>query len=108
YEHGDLRPRLARYHDAVDTAFRGWSDVWLDPAFREWNLESLLPRIACPVLLIQGEEDDYGTGAQVDAIVRQVAGPVDAIILPGCGHSPHRDRPDAVLDATVRFLSRRS
>lgn len=106
YENSDLRKRLARYHDEVDVAFRGWSDVWLDPAFRTWNLESLLPRITCPVLVIQGEEDEYGTAAQVEAIAMQVAGAVEVIMLPGCGHSPHRDRPDAVLDLAVSFLSR--
>jgi pimeloyl-ACP methyl ester carboxylesterase len=106
YADADLRERLGRYHADVDTAFRGWNDVWLDPAFRDWNLEEYLPRICCPVLLIQGEDDEYGTIAQVDAIARQVSGTVERLVLPACGHSPHRDQPDRVLDAIERFVER--
>jgi pimeloyl-ACP methyl ester carboxylesterase len=105
YEAGDLRARLARHHADVDAAFRGWSDVWLDPEFRAWNLEAFLPRIPCPTLLIQGEQDEYGTLKQVEAIARQVAHPVETLILPQCGHSPHRDQPEAVLEGVSRFLS---
>jgi pimeloyl-ACP methyl ester carboxylesterase len=105
YETGDLRARLARHHADVDAAFRGWSDVWRNPAFRAWNLEAFLPLISCPALMIQGEQDEYGTLRQVEAIGRQLTGPVEMLILPQCGHSPHRDRPDAVLDAVSRFLS---
>jgi pimeloyl-ACP methyl ester carboxylesterase len=100
---GDLRARLARHHDNVDLAFRGWSDVWLDPEFRSWNLEALLPRVVCPVLVIQGEQDEYGTVRQVEAIAAQVTGPVQPIVLPACGHSPHRDRPEDVLAAVAAF-----
>lgn len=105
YQTGDLRSRLVRHHDNVDVAFRGWSDVWLDPAFRAWNLESLLPRITCPTLVIQGEQDEYGTLRQVDAIGRQVGGPVETVVLQRCGHAPHRDQPEAVLAAVSRFVS---
>jgi pimeloyl-ACP methyl ester carboxylesterase len=106
YETGDLRPRLARYHADVDTAFRGWSDVWLDPAFRTWNLETCLPQIVCPMLLMQGEQDEYGTVGQIDAIARQAAGPTERLVLPNAGHSPHRDRPDDVLNAVAAFCRR--
>ena len=106
YESTDLRDRLAKYHDNVDAAFHGWSDVWLHPDFLDWNLEEFLPRIICPVLLIQGEQDDYGTLRQIDAIERQVSGPVHRLVLADCGHSPHRDRRDAVLDAIAGFLTR--
>lgn len=105
YETTDLRARLARHHDDVDAAFRGWSDVWLNPAFRDWNLEGFLSRITCPALLIQGEDDEYGTLRQVEAIERQVSGPVTRVVMPRCGHSPHRDQPAAVLDAVVRFVT---
>ena len=104
YETTDLRARLARHHDDVDAAFRGWSDVWLNAEFRAWNLEGFLPRITCPTLLIQGEDDEYGTLRQVEAIQRQVAGPIERLVLPKCGHSPHRDRPEEVLAAAERFL----
>jgi pimeloyl-ACP methyl ester carboxylesterase len=101
----NLRSRLGRYHANVDSAFRGWSDVWLDPTFREWNLEPYLPRITCPVLLIQGQQDEYGTLRQIDAIQQQVTGPVERLVLPDCGHSPHRDQKDTVLAAIAEYVA---
>ena len=105
YLTGDLRARLARFHDDVDGAFWGWNRAWLDPGFRAWNIEAVLPRITVPTLVIQGEQDPYGTLAQVDAVERGLAGPVTRCILPDCGHSPHRDRRDAVLDAIATFVA---
>ena len=101
-----LRQRLARYHDDVDAAFRGWNDVWLDPAFRVWNLEEFLPRVTCPLLLIQGRDDQYGTLRQIETIAEQVTGPVETLILEECGHSPHLDRPTTVIGAIADFLER--
>jgi pimeloyl-ACP methyl ester carboxylesterase len=104
YVGGDLRARLARYHgDNVDGAFWGWNRAWLDPGFFAWNLEEYLPRIEAPVLVIQGEDDPYGTLAQVEAIVRGVRTPVTRLVLPGCGHAPHRDRPRETTRAVVDF-----
>ncbi len=106
YESGDLRARLLRYHgENTDGAFWGWNDVWLSDAFRAWNIEEALPRVRAPALVLQGEDDAYGTLAQVDAIVRQSGGRVERRILPACGHSPHRDRPEETLDAIVRFVA---
>ena len=105
YETTDLRARLARHHDDPDSAFRGWNDIWLHPDFRAWNIESYLPRIACPVLAIQGVDDEYGTLHQIRRIARG-APDVELLALPDCRHSPHRDQPQAVIDATVRLLSR--
>jgi pimeloyl-ACP methyl ester carboxylesterase len=105
YRTTDLRERLARHHGAnVDVAFRGWNDVWLSPEFRAWNLEAFLPAIRTPILILQGEDDEYGTWRQVEAIARQSGGPVEALALPACGHSPHRERPDLVLPAMARFV----
>lgn len=102
---GELRAKLARHHgDNVDVAFRGWCEAWLDPAFRGWNIEGYLRRVTAPTLLIQGEDDAYGTAAQLRAIERGSAGPVETLLLPGCGHSPHRERPDETLAATARFV----
>lgn len=101
----DLRVRLQRYHDDVEGAFRGWNDAWLDPAFRDWNIEPCLSAIACPVLAIQGRNDEYGTMAQLDAIERQVPGPFRRLELDDCRHSPHRDQPEATLAAITEFVA---
>jgi pimeloyl-ACP methyl ester carboxylesterase len=105
WEEGNLRAKLERWHGAnVDTAFHGWCDTWLNPAFRDWNIEARLPPVCVPVLALQGADDEYGTPAQVEAIVRQVSGPARPLLLPGARHSPHVDQPDAVIDAIAGFL----
>jgi len=104
FESTDLAERMAKYHRDPVATFEAWSDVWLDPAFESWNIESALPQVTCPVLLIQGEDDEYGTMAQVDAIARQVKGAVARTVLPNCHHSPHLDRGRATTEATVEFL----
>ena len=106
FETTDLSARLAKYHRNARKTFHLWADAWLDPAFRNWNIEEYLPGIKCPVLAIQGEEDEYGTMAQLDAIARQVGGPCELLKLPQCGHSPHRDRPEKVLKVVVDFVKR--
>ena len=105
YETTDLRAKLARYHRDVDSAFWGWNRIWLHPDFRAWNIEALLPRIACPVLAIQGEDDEYGTMAQVQSIRRHVRD-VDVVALSDCRHSPQRDQPQATQDAITAFVDR--
>lgn len=107
YETTGLRQRLARRHgENADSMFRTWTDVWLRSEFLRWNIEEYLPAIASPVLVIQGEDDEYGTVRQVEAVVSQVQGPVEALVLPRCGHSPHKDQPDRVLDAAAGFIRR--
>ena len=107
YETTRLRERLARHHGAnTDSMFRSWTDIWLRPEFARWNIEESLPSILCPVLVVQGEDDDYGTLAQVDAVLIQVKGPVQSRVLPRCGHSPHSQRPSEVLEAAGQFLRR--
>jgi len=105
YETTDLREKLARRHADPDAAFRGWNDVWLAPAFRSWNIEASLPGVRCPLLLIQGSDDEYGSAAQLDAIERQVGGEVTRIELADCRHSPHRDQPEATLAAIADFVA---
>lgn len=101
----DLRTRLSVYHgDNVDGAFWGWCNAWLSDAFRAWNVEDVLPAVTCPVLVIQGEDDHYGTRAQVEAIAGQVAGPAEPVILPGCGHTPHLEQPEPTCAAIASFL----
>lgn len=105
YADGDLRRKLQRYHDKnVDCAFRGWNDVWLSPDFVHWNIEEYLPQIKAPVLVLQGDEDQYGTWRQVEAIVKGCSGPVQTTLVSNCGHSPHREQPQLTLDHTVAFL----
>jgi len=103
YLHQGLRARLARHHADVDSAFWGWNDIWLAPAFKAWNIEALLPRIRCPLLAIQGLDDPYGTMAQIDGIAERVPG-TQLLKLPHCGHSPHRDQPARVIEATHAFV----
>jgi pimeloyl-ACP methyl ester carboxylesterase len=106
FETTDLPQRLGRYHDDSASTFYGWNDTWLHPEFRAWNIEAYLPKIAVPILLIQGEDDQYGTRAQVDAIAQQVCGPVEVLMLDQCGHSPHIDRADATAEAIAVFVGR--
>lgn len=101
---GDLRPRLQRHHADVDAAFWGWCDVWLDPGFRDWTLEPDAEQVRCPTLLIQGEDDPYGTLDQLDRIQARVRGPVERLVVPG-GHSPHVEAADAVVAAIAAFAA---
>lgn len=101
----DLPLRLGKHHADVEAAFRGWNDIWLHPDFRAWNIEGYLPGIACPVLAIQGEDDEYGTMAQIDRIAAQ-ARDVDLVKLADCRHSPHKDQPDAVIEVVGAFVAR--
>ncbi len=105
YASTDLRHRLARHHEDVDSAFWGWNDIWLDPAFRRWNIEALLGSIRIPVLAIQGHNDEYGTMAQVDGLAAAVPR-AEVLALDDCAHSPHRDQPEAVMRATIGFIGR--
>lgn len=107
YLTGDLRQRLARHHADVDQAFWGWNNIWLAPEFRDWNIESHLPGIACPLLAVQGEDDEYGSFAQIDRLAElaSAAPRVERLKLPACRHSPHKDQPQAVLEAVRRFIA---
>lgn len=105
YENGDLRGRLARWHRDVDNAFRGWNDAWLDPDFRSWNITRVLSAIRVPILILQGEHDQYGTQAQIAVAQQQCAGPVEVVLLPGIRHAPHREAPDSMLRAVATFAN---
>ena len=102
----DLRERLRRHHgERTDAVTSAWIDVWLSPAFRDWNIERYLPSVRCPVLVLQGADDEYGTSDQVRAIAAGVSGSVRARLIPGVGHTPHRAAPDEVLRLTTAFLT---
>lgn len=99
----DLPKRFARYHQNPDSAFWGWNDIWLNPQFKYWNIEEYLPKIRCPVLAIQGKDDEYGTLAQIQGIQRIVP-KTEMCIIEDCRHSPHKDQPQKLNQALVRFF----
>lgn len=102
---GNLRDRLARYHGGqTESMFRGWSDVWLKPENQGWNMEAALPAIRCPLLIVQGKSDEYGTMAQVHAIAAGVSGSTETLILPDCAHSPHFQAQQATLAGLTAFI----
>jgi pimeloyl-ACP methyl ester carboxylesterase len=103
YETTDLRAKLARWHKDVDNAFYGWNGAWLDPKFRDWDISEYLAYIRVPVAVIQGERDQYGTMRQVEIAKEECYCPVDVTEVPGAGHSPHREAPEATLDAITEF-----
>lgn len=104
YLETDLPARLGRYHDSADSAFWGWNRIWLHPAFRQWNIEAELDAIGCPVLAIQGVNDEYGTLEQIRGIARR-APQTELLEVDKCGHSPHRDQPGQVIIAATRFIN---
>jgi pimeloyl-ACP methyl ester carboxylesterase len=106
YATGNLRDKLKRWHSDVDGAFRSWSEPWLDPDFRDWDITEALGYIRVPILILQGADDQYGTIKQIEAALQECYCPVDVAILPGARHSPHRDAPEATLDAVAAFINR--
>lgn len=105
FETTEMPQKLARHHADARRTFYRWNDIWLHPDFRRWNIEAFLPAIRCPVLAIQGADDEYGTIAQVEAIERQVAGRCEVVRLAACGHSPHRDQPELTAAAIEAFVA---
>ena len=105
YAASDMPERLGRYHDDPDAVFRRWNDIWLDPRFRAWNVEAEMRALRCPVLAVQGEDDEYGTMAQIERLAA-IAPQVSLVRLPECRHSAHRDQPDLLTAAVVDFVRR--
>ena len=103
YLETDMPKKLGRYHDDVDSAFWGWNRIWLHPPFKQWNIENELGTIRCPVLAMQGIDDEYGTLRQIRDIALHVP-QTQLVEIPDCGHSPHRDQPETAIVATVSFL----
>jgi pimeloyl-ACP methyl ester carboxylesterase len=102
-----LLARLARYHgDKTETVFRAWTETWPRADFRDWNMVARLPDITCPLLVMQGADDQYGSALQVETIVADSAGPAEACLVPGCGHAPHLEWPDHVLELMADYITR--
>jgi len=106
YETGNLRARLARWHKHVDNAFKGWNGAWLDPNFRKWDITEFLAYIRVPVLIVQGEEDQYGTIKQIEAAEQECYCPVEVALLAGAKHSPQREAPESTMTAICEFVAR--
>jgi pimeloyl-ACP methyl ester carboxylesterase len=105
YQSTDLKTRLAVYHgENTECVFRRWADTWLASDFQPWNIEVYLPRVTCPLLILQGREDEYATVDQVRRIAAGVSGPAVVDLLPDCGHIPHFQAPEALLAKTVPFI----
>ena len=106
FQFSDLREKLSRYHDDPASAFQGWNDIWLHPDFLKWDIRELLPNIRCPILAIQGEDDPYGTMAQVDQIKNLAKSKVEVLKLGNCGHSPHSEKPEETINALKAFIGK--
>ena len=106
YATTDLRARLARWHADVDNAFRGWNEAWLDPGFRAWDITESLAYIRVPILIVQGENDQYGTLRQVEVAREECYCPVEVALLPNVRHAPHREAPALLLDTVSEFANR--
>ncbi len=106
FDSGGLDKRLARWHRDATGTFDAWNLAWLDPRFRDWNIESHLPGVTAPLLAFQGDADPYGTRAQTDRIAAQLSGPAEIVLLPGCGHAPWREAGEAVMSAMTAFAAR--
>jgi len=106
YETADLKAKLARWHSDVDNAFYGWNGAWLDPKFRSWDISEYLAYIRVPVAILQGADDQYGTIRQAEIAEQECYCPVEVTIIPGAGHSPHREAPEATLHAISEFANR--
>lgn len=106
FESGDLRDKLAGFHDDADAAVRGWCDAWLDPDFKNWDVGDAIDHWRVPTLAIQGRQDPYGTLAQIEEIESRAYSPAETLVLDGCGHSPHIERPDDVIEGVGDFAGR--
>jgi pimeloyl-ACP methyl ester carboxylesterase len=106
YETTNLRAKLARWHSDVDNTFYGWSDAWLNPKFRKWDISEYLAYIRVPVAILQGAGDQYGTIRQIEIAQEECYCPVDVTIIPGAGHSPHREALETTLNSITEFVNR--
>lgn len=103
YPSGGLRDKLAAFHDDPDSVFGGWSERWRSDEFRNWDITGLLPAITCPLLAVQGAQDQYGTLEQVHAIQRRVPH-ARLMVIDNCRHVPHQEQPQALQAAVTGFL----
>jgi pimeloyl-ACP methyl ester carboxylesterase len=103
---GEFRDKLKRWHADVDAAFRTWSEPWLDAQFKTWDIIEALGYIRVPILIVQGEDDQYGTLKQVETAQQECYCPVETAVLPGVRHVPQREAPELTLNAISGFINR--
>jgi pimeloyl-ACP methyl ester carboxylesterase len=104
FEDSEMAVKMAKYHTDPESTFMGWADIWLDPSFLAWNIEEYLPQVSSPILLIQGDADEFGTTRQLEAIEDAVSGQTRRLLIPDAGHSPHLSHQDEVLTAITGFI----
>lgn len=105
YRETNLKAKLEKYHgDKTEALFLAWTDTWTSERFQSWNIEDFLPKIKCPLLVIQGEDDEFGTLEQVEKIVRKTSAKAEKLIIPDTRHTPHKEIPELVLEATTAFI----
>lgn len=106
YQTTDLKTKLEKYHgDKTEEMFWAWAETWTSEKFRTWNIESFLPLIQCPSLIIQGEDDEYGTLEQIEKITKQTSGQSSKLIIPNVKHSPHKEIPELILEKSAVFIN---
>ncbi len=103
FDHGDLKDKFARYHNDAKATFYGWSDAWLDPEFKHWDITNYLAGIKVPVLALQGADDQYGTIAQIEVISDMPGNRVKTHMLADCRHAPFLERPEITLSLIANF-----
>ncbi len=104
YSGSKLQERLAHYHQNPDEVFHSWVR-WAASLGKEiFPLRDFLPHIACPVLVLQGERDEFGTTMQLAALQASIAR-VQHEIFASTGHLPHREQAESVLQRVSQFLS---
>lgn len=106
FQSGGLQEKLSKYHDNVDVAFYGWADAWINPAQAEWNVADVIDYLRTPTLCIQGDQDPYGTMAQIDEVMTRSYAPVEELRLPGIGHAPHEEAAGECLETISDFCAR--
>jgi pimeloyl-ACP methyl ester carboxylesterase len=107
YNTTNLKQRLEKYHGAkTEAVFRTWTGTWLKEEFQSWSIENFLPQITCPVLVIQGENDEFGSIDQVDGIAKQVSAEANKLVIPSAGHNPHKEMPEVMLEHCSRFIKK--
>lgn len=104
----EIIPKLKKYHgDKATTIFWAWPDTWLRPSYKLWNIAAILPKVTCPTLILQGEQDEFATPAHAHEMIAGINHEEKAcIFLEDCGHVPHVQAKEKTLLYTIDFLQK--